>query len=139
MNNQLQSGDVPLQNIPTGWMVRLPSLGVMLLAAILVERCLRTARLRSQDSAGASMVVTVGRGLTSGAVLAAPASPGARAGNVVSRPCDLLAGLLFVAGAVCVRQRVKAGTGSKDFFFFQAEDGIRDVAVTGVQTCALPI
>src|SRR2546429_7961503 len=23
------------------------------------------------------------------------------------------------------------------FFFFQAEDGIRDVAVTGVQTCAL--
>src|SRR3989449_11233893 len=24
------------------------------------------------------------------------------------------------------------------FFFFQAEDGIRDVAVTGVQTCALP-
>src|SRR2546422_167065 len=29
---------------------------------------------------------------------------------------------------------------SSDFcFFFQAEDGIRDVAVTGVQTCALPI
>src|SRR2546429_1102809 len=26
-----------------------------------------------------------------------------------------------------------------DCFFFQAEDGIRDVAVTGVQTCALPI
>src|SRR5687768_17678555 len=24
-------------------------------------------------------------------------------------------------------------------FFFQAEDGIRDVAVTGVQTCALPL
>src|SRR2546429_615866 len=28
---------------------------------------------------------------------------------------------------------------SSVFFFFQAEDGIRDVAVTGVQTCALPI
>src|SRR5258708_20600231 len=26
-----------------------------------------------------------------------------------------------------------------DFFFFQAEDGIRDDLVTGVQTCALPI
>src|SRR5260370_11056983 len=25
------------------------------------------------------------------------------------------------------------------FFFFQAEDGIRDSSVTGVQTCALPI
>src|SRR3989475_1920903 len=26
-----------------------------------------------------------------------------------------------------------------DIFFFQAEDGIRDLTVTGVQTCALPI
>src|SRR5437762_7824320 len=25
------------------------------------------------------------------------------------------------------------------YFFFQAEDGIRDTSVTGVQTCALPI
>src|SRR2546422_6012613 len=32
--------------------------------------------------------------------------------------------------------REKAG---KRLCFFQAEDGIRDVAVTGVQTCALPI
>src|SRR2546430_11755433 len=29
--------------------------------------------------------------------------------------------------------------GSLLFFFFQAEDGIRDLTVTGVQTCALPI
>src|SRR2546421_5084862 len=28
---------------------------------------------------------------------------------------------------------------SRCFFFFQAEDGIRDLIVTGVQTCALPI
>src|SRR5712664_4579998 len=27
----------------------------------------------------------------------------------------------------------------KELFFFQAEDGIRDLIVTGVQTCALPI
>src|SRR2546427_3404509 len=27
----------------------------------------------------------------------------------------------------------------QSFFFFQAEDGIRDLTVTGVQTCALPI
>src|SRR3712207_7126763 len=30
-------------------------------------------------------------------------------------------------------------SGSYVFFFFQAEDGIRDIGVTGVQTCALPI
>src|ERR671912_1360866 len=28
---------------------------------------------------------------------------------------------------------------TRTFFFFQAEDGIRDIGVTGVQTCALPI
>src|ERR1035437_3267838 len=28
---------------------------------------------------------------------------------------------------------------SVEFLFFQAEDGIRDIGVTGVQTCALPI
>ena len=27
----------------------------------------------------------------------------------------------------------------EEVFFFQAEDGIRDLIVTGVQTCALPI
>src|SRR5256885_50345 len=32
-----------------------------------------------------------------------------------------------------------SGTGVRLFFFFQAEDGIRDYKVTGVQTCALPI
>src|SRR2546430_16192689 len=30
-------------------------------------------------------------------------------------------------------------SGLLSFFFFQAEDGIRDLTVTGVQTCALPI
>src|SRR3712207_7014111 len=29
--------------------------------------------------------------------------------------------------------------GTISLFFFQAEDGIRDIGVTGVQTCALPI
>src|SRR2546429_3550845 len=33
----------------------------------------------------------------------------------------------------------RASRRTRRFFFFQAEDGIRDVAVTGVQTCALRI
>src|SRR5207245_2151563 len=39
--------------------------------------------------------------------------------------------LCLIAVVVCVCSSV--------FFFFQAEDGIRDATVTGVQTCALPI
>src|SRR5438270_12657691 len=34
---------------------------------------------------------------------------------------------------------ISASPMSTVFFFFQAEDGIRDLTVTGVQTCALPI
>src|SRR5258706_8521911 len=38
----------------------------------------------------------------------------------------------------CIRYSSAVG-GQSFFFFFQAEDGIRDWSVTGVQTCALPI
>src|SRR5256885_2632112 len=40
-------------------------------------------------------------------------------------------------GGVASVRLVTEGCGV--FFFFQAEDGIRDYKVTGVQTCALPI
>src|SRR2546430_5629749 len=38
-----------------------------------------------------------------------------------------------------IREVVIASMRAIGFFFFQAEDGIRDLTVTGVQTCALPI
>src|SRR5699024_11967378 len=41
--------------------------------------------------------------------------------------------LLYVCLSAC------SFSASLSFFFFQAEDGIRDRNVTGVQTCALPI
>src|SRR5256885_3273065 len=41
---------------------------------------------------------------------------------------------------VCLRYLSLSGVADRClFFFFQAEDGIRDYKVTGVQTCALPI
>src|SRR2546430_10333543 len=38
-----------------------------------------------------------------------------------------------------IRQSANGHSRRSLFFFFQAEDGIRDLTVTGVQTCALPI
>src|SRR2546429_2364294 len=43
------------------------------------------------------------------------------------------------ASGICCMRRYEPDLYACLFFFFQAEDGIRDVAVTGVQTCALPI
>src|SRR2546429_1962061 len=44
-----------------------------------------------------------------------------------------------LAGGAKVQVHNHADGARRYIFFFQAEDGIRDVAVTGVQTCALPI
>src|SRR5437588_8977422 len=46
---------------------------------------------------------------------------------------------MFGAIAGGIASALAGGAMSKLFFFFQAEDGIRDHCVTGVQTCALPI
>src|SRR5437667_1356109 len=45
---------------------------------------------------------------------------------------------VFSASSLCVSVS-KSDVCFAFFFFFQAEDGIRDRDVTGVQTCALPI
>src|SRR5256885_6943470 len=41
--------------------------------------------------------------------------------------------------AVSMDYLIRSSLGLRFIFFFQAEDGIRDYKVTGVQTCALPI
>src|SRR2546421_7180162 len=47
--------------------------------------------------------------------------------------------LLSCTGCVCLNFLFSLYHLFDYFFFFQAEDGIRDLIVTGVQTCALPI
>src|SRR5205807_5975611 len=51
----------------------------------------------------------------------------------------ILAGLVIVLLTAMIPLNYPPLIHSILFFFFQAEDGIRDYKVTGVQTCALPI
>src|SRR2546430_9968681 len=51
----------------------------------------------------------------------------------------LLVREFFSATIVTVMVTLLALVINAPLFFFQAEDGIRDLTVTGVQTCALPI
>src|SRR2546430_12162288 len=46
---------------------------------------------------------------------------------------------VLATGSAMIVEGPKHRVLDDDFFFFQAEDGIRDLTVTGVQTCALPI
>jgi TRAP-type C4-dicarboxylate transport system permease small subunit len=59
LNDQLQSGQVPMTSIPMGWMVSRTLLGIMLLAAILIERYIPTARQPSRETAGALLSRTL--------------------------------------------------------------------------------
>src|SRR2546430_493599 len=51
----------------------------------------------------------------------------------------VIAGESFEMDAVGALRLFPLRRGLAIVFFFQAEDGIRDLTVTGVQTCALPI
>ena len=114
LNALMQAGHAAPASVPMGWMVSRTLLAIMLLAAIGVERYLPTARQPSRETAGAVLVVLLAAYLTSAAFLAAPAAPVAHAAKILSRPWDLLPGVLFFAAAICFRQRLESGGGSKN-------------------------
>ena len=107
LNDSVLSGALLVSHIPMGWMVSRTLLAVLLLAAILVERYMPTARQPSKETAAALLAVALAAYLTSAAFLAAPAAPVAHAAHWLSRPWDLLPAALFLAAAVCFRQRLK--------------------------------
>ena len=114
LNDIMAIGPVALSPVPMGWMVSRTLLAVMLLAAIAVERYLPTARQPSKETAGALLVVAIAAYLTSAAFLAAPSSPVAHPANLLSRPWDLLPGVLFLVAAICFHQRLHVGKADKN-------------------------
>src|SRR2546430_6991622 len=68
-----------------------------------------------------------------------------RLSHSVPHVSDTLVAAVNVETCICVHKssewkyRAQPWFDLQFFFFFQAEDGIRDLTVTGVQTCALPI
>lgn len=113
LGDVLQAGPAALTKIPMGWMVGRTILAVLLLAAIGVERYIPTARQPSKETAGALLVVAIAAYLTSAAFLAAPPAPVAHVSSFLSRPWDLLPGVLFLIAAVCFYQRLKASKNTK--------------------------
>ncbi len=107
LNDSLNSGVLTFSQIPMGWMVGRTLLGVLLLAAIAVERYMPTARQPSKETAAALLVVALAAYMTSAAFLAAPAAPVTRSSDLLSRPWDLLPAALFLIAAVCLHQRLQ--------------------------------
>jgi diguanylate cyclase (GGDEF)-like protein len=107
LNDALAFGPSALSSIPAGWMVSRTLLAVLLLAAILVDRYMPTARQPSKETAAALLVVALAAYLTSAAFLAAPAAPVAHRASLLSRPWDLLPAALYLIAAECFRRRLQ--------------------------------
>jgi len=113
LSDLLHAGPAALSHVPMGWMVSRTLLAVLLLAALAVERFMPTARQPSRETAGALLVVAVAAYITSAAFIAAPAAPVASATSLISRPWDLLPGLLFLAAAIFFWYRLKGDKKNK--------------------------
>ena len=113
LNDSLASDALTLSRIPMGWMVSRTLLAVLLLAAIAVDRYMPTARQPSKETAAALLIVALAAYMTSAAFFAAPSAPVAHAGNLVSRPWDLLPAGLFLIAAICFWQRLKSDKDKK--------------------------
>lgn len=116
LDNLLASGPAALLHIPLGWMVSRTLLAVMLLAAIAVERYMPTARQPSKETAAALLVVAIAAYVTSAAFLAAPSAPLAHAQNILSRPWDLLPGVLFLLAAISFYQRIASNKNASTLY-----------------------
>jgi len=109
LNDYLHAGPVAFSHVPMGWMVGRTLLAVLILAALGVERFLPTSRQPSRETAGALFVVAAAAYVTSAAFIAAPATPVAKAGSFISRPWELLPGVLFALAAMFFYHRFKTG------------------------------
>ncbi len=116
----LQVGPVSLGRVPMSWMVSRTLLAILLLGAIAVERRMPASRQPSREIAAALLVVVAAAYLTSAAFLAAPASPISRSGSLLSRPWDLLPGLLFLAAAFFYLRRLQDSSTLYDYSLFGA-------------------
>lgn len=86
LHELLERGPSALSQVPMGWMVGRTLLGILLLAAILVERNIPLARQPSREIAGALLAVAAASYVTSAAFLAAPAAPVVQSTQFLARP-----------------------------------------------------
>jgi diguanylate cyclase (GGDEF)-like protein len=111
----------PLQvHVSLLWMVSRTMLGVLLVAALVVERRLPTARDSGREVVSALLVVGAAAYLTSVVYLAAPAEPPIRPAALLARPWDLFPAAIFLAATIQLRRRLRAASSAFDHVLYWA-------------------
>jgi diguanylate cyclase (GGDEF)-like protein len=106
--------------ISLGWLAGRTLLGILLLAALLVERRSPLSREPGKEIAGATLIVGAAAYLTSVFYFMVPNPPKIHPGAVVPRPWDLLPAAIYVLAAIGYRWRLRRASASLDRALFIA-------------------
>jgi diguanylate cyclase (GGDEF)-like protein len=96
----------PGNQISVGWLAGRTLLGILLIAALAVEKRLPISRDPAKEMAGATLVVGAVAYLTSVFYFMLPHSPRILPGSIIARPWDLLPALIYLIAAIGYAQRL---------------------------------
>ena len=104
----LGSGPASQAHVPLAWMVSRTLLALVLIAGLIVERRVPTSRDPGREIAVALLVVIGVAYTTSAAYFGSPLEPGMHPHALLSRPGDLLPGILFCIAAIGFTRRSRS-------------------------------
>jgi len=107
-------------NISLGWLAGRTLLGILLLAALLVERRIPVSREPGKEITGVTLIVGVVAYLTSIFYFMLPEAPKIQPGAIVSRPWDLLPAAIYVAATIGYGWRLRRARSALDRALFIA-------------------
>jgi diguanylate cyclase (GGDEF)-like protein len=116
----LTSGASGQSHVPLPWMVSRTLLALVLIAGLIVERRVPTSREPGREIAIALLVVVCVAYATSAAYLGSPLEPAMHPRALLSRPGDLVPGILFLIAAIGFTRRSRSRGSSIDGAFCAA-------------------
>ena len=119
-HGMLVTGPAVIHHISLPWLAGRTLLGVLLLAALLVERRIPLARDPGKEIAGATLVVAAVAYLTSILYFMMPEAPRIHPGSLIPRPWDLLPAAIYVVATVGYGWRLRRVSASLDRALFIA-------------------
>jgi diguanylate cyclase (GGDEF)-like protein len=119
-HGMLVTGPAVIHHISLPWLAGRTLLGVLLLAALLVERRIPLARDPGKEIAGATLVVAAVAYLTSIFYFMMPEAPRIHPGSLIPRPWDLLPAAIYVVATVGYGWRLRRVSASLDRALFIA-------------------
>src|SRR5271154_3785021 len=97
----------PGNDISLGWLAGRTVLGILLLAALVVERRIPVSREPGKEMAGSTLLVGAAAYLTSVFYFMLPSAPKIHPGAIIPRPWDLLPAAIFLAATVGFAWRLR--------------------------------